>query len=85
MNHVGRARDLITFADGIQTAGLTDYAQRARAVAHDVLELHEQLQAERSTRTALQQRCDAQQQLLGQAAYQAAADPELADIPWPEC
>ena len=64
-----RARALILFADGVEQAGWADYAQKARDVAHDLLKLADQLEAERSARGALQARCQELQELIGQAAY----------------
>jgi isopentenyl diphosphate isomerase/L-lactate dehydrogenase-like FMN-dependent dehydrogenase len=49
-----RARDLIVFADGVEEAGFRMYAQRARAVADDLLRVAGDLRAERSVRVAIQ-------------------------------
>ena len=43
----------------------------ARSVAHGTLELAAALEAERSSRLALKARCDEQQAILGQRAYEA--------------
>lgn len=51
-----RARDLIVFADGLEEAGLITYAQRARMVARDALELLDELAGERSARRSIQER-----------------------------
>ena len=64
-----RARDLITFADGLEEAGLRTYAQRARATARDVLELGRQLRHERGARETIQAHRDRLDALLtGQEA-----------------
>ena len=63
------AQELILFADGAEEAGLTVYAQRARAVARETIWLADELEQERSLRQALQRRCDTQQELLGKRVY----------------
>jgi hypothetical protein len=72
---IERARELIVFADGVEEAGLPQYASRARMVAHDALELAEQLDAERSARQALQARLERTERLL--LARGLEPEPEL--------
>lgn len=48
------ARALILFADGMEEAGYSEYARRARVVAHATLELTDQLHAERAARRAVE-------------------------------
>lgn len=48
------ARELITFADGVEDAGHPDLARRSRNVARETLWLLDQLSAERSARRAFQ-------------------------------
>lgn len=48
------ARALIAFADGMEEAGYTEFARRARTVARATLELAEQLADTRSALTAMQ-------------------------------
>jgi hypothetical protein len=69
-----RARALIVFADGLEASGAdgtVDYARRARAVADDLLRAIDALEAERSARRALQERCERQQELLGRRVLEA--------------
>ena len=56
---VERASELIVFAYGYSaaTGGDAELAGRARMAARDVIELAEALEAERSARVALQERC----------------------------
>jgi len=68
-----RARDLITFADGVEAAGMTTYAQRARVVAHDTLKLAEQLRGERRLRIAMQNQRDEARRLFLEHSRKAAA------------
>lgn len=49
-----RARELITFADGLEDGGMTDTARRSRAVARETLELVDAVRSERSARQAAQ-------------------------------
>jgi len=65
------AQRLIVFCDGIECAGLDDYASRSRVVARQSLALAEALDAERSARVALQARCLRQEEILGRRAYEA--------------
>lgn len=60
-----RARDLISFADGCEEAGLTVYAQRARVVAGDLLQVAEDLRAERSVRVSIQAERDRLYERMG--------------------
>jgi hypothetical protein len=67
-----RALELIVFCDGLDDAGqFPDLARRARAVARDLLETLDMLEAERSARRAMQERCEAQQAILGERVYDA--------------
>ena len=59
-----RARDLLTFCDGLDEGGLPLDARKARAVARDALELAEQLAAARSMNDALQGERDRLRDLL---------------------
>lgn len=55
-----RSRELVTFADGLDDAGMHDSARRLRLASYDVAELISWLRAERSARVAMQakyQRC----------------------------
>lgn len=58
---VQRAQDLLVFADGIEEAGLANYAHRARLVAQDALRLAEQLDMERRSRLEQKQRDEARE------------------------
>jgi hypothetical protein len=50
-----RARELIAFCDGFDEGGLyPEFTRRARMVARDMLELADQVDAERSARRAAQ-------------------------------
>jgi hypothetical protein len=64
------AHDLLVFCDALEEAGMPQLARRSRLVARDLLEALELLEAERSTRTALQERCRRQQAILGRRAEQ---------------
>jgi hypothetical protein len=67
-----RARELIAFCDGLDESGLLpDFARRSRVVARELLENLDLLDAERSARRALQERCDRQQEILGKGVYDA--------------
>jgi hypothetical protein len=67
-----RARELLVFVDGIADAGgCPDLRRRTRVGAQDTLDLLGALEAERSLRVALQDRCEMQQELLGRRAYEA--------------
>lgn len=68
-----RARDLIQFADGLDEGGFPHFAAKARMVARDSLDAVAELEAERSVRRALQERCERQQDILGKAVYRALA------------
>jgi hypothetical protein len=69
-----RARDLITFADGLEEGGFPDYASRARATARDALELAEQLEAARSMNDALHADRDRLRNLLAQGSEDIARE-----------
>jgi hypothetical protein len=62
-------RAFVVFCDGAEQGGLVDYARRGRAVARLLLDAIDELEAERSVRVALQERCETQQAILGRAAY----------------
>lgn len=66
-----RANRLLVFADGFEDAGHPELASRSRVVARDVLRLAEELEAERSTRQAMQSQRDEALEILGQHAYEA--------------
>jgi hypothetical protein len=66
-----RARDLVVFCDAIEEAGFPELASRSRLVAGDLLDALDMLDAERSARRALQERCERQQAILGRQADQA--------------
>ncbi len=65
-----RARAFIEFCDGLEEAGLVDYARRGRLLARDVLELAGMLEAERSARRQFQERAERLQAIVGKAAYE---------------
>jgi hypothetical protein len=75
---VRRARELLTFADGVEEAGLVRFAQKSRVVARDALDLAEQLSAERSARVAMQAARDRCLALLMARISPSAADVETA-------
>jgi hypothetical protein len=66
-----RAQNFVVFCDGLEQAGLTDYARRGRVVARDLPRACDELDAERSARRALQERCEAQQSILGRRVREA--------------
>lgn len=66
-----RAHDLVAYCDGLEQAGLDDYARRGRVVARDLLRALDELHAERSCRQQLQARCEAQQEILGLRVVEA--------------
>jgi hypothetical protein len=70
-----RARELILFADGLEEGGLVAYAQRARVVARDLLQVAGELRAERSVRGSIQEQRNAFERL---AANWAAGSDETA-------
>jgi hypothetical protein len=86
-----RARKLLVFLDGVEAAALVycgdgnephaalDLARRGRTVARDLIAAEHQLEAERSLRVTLQQRCDTLQAIVGDAAYQACIAGERRD------
>jgi hypothetical protein len=63
-----RARELIVWCDALTDAGLDETARRARMVARDSVELADTLDAERSARRALQERCERLQAIIGRQA-----------------
>jgi hypothetical protein len=52
------AAELILFADGLEAAGMVEYARRARVVARETIWLVQTLTAERSARKAIQKSRD---------------------------
>jgi hypothetical protein len=66
-----QARDLLTFAEALEDAGMTEAARRSRLVAQDCLWLVGLLADERSARAAMQAARDEAVDLLGQRAYEA--------------
>jgi hypothetical protein len=75
-----RARELIAFTRGMEEAGFPDFPQwtrLSRVVARDVLELDEQLDAERSARLAIQARADRLEKLFLARSETAAAKTRL--------
>jgi hypothetical protein len=67
-----RARDLIVYADGVEEAGLENYARRARDVAREVIWLVEEVARERAARALIQERCDELRRLLAKRRKEAA-------------
>jgi hypothetical protein len=59
-----RARDFVSFCDGLEQAGLDEYARRGRVVADDLLQALQALDAERSARRAIQERAERLEELL---------------------
>ena len=68
---VARARSLLERTHYDDAASVPERVTDARAVARGALELAAALKGERSARRALQARCEAQQEILGRAAYEA--------------
>jgi hypothetical protein len=66
---VARARDMLEFADGVEDAGHADTARRSRAVARDLLELADELRAERSARRAMQTNYERALAVIGRRGY----------------
>jgi hypothetical protein len=50
---VARAKNFVVFCDGLEEAGMRFYARRGRTLARDVLELHTQLAAARTSLEAM--------------------------------
>lgn len=69
-----RARDFVVFCDGIEEAGLVQYARHGRDVARLLVEALDALEAERSSALALLARCERQQAILGKRADDAIAE-----------
>lgn len=67
-----RAALLLLETDLFQEAGLGQLAATARMVARDVLDLSEELAAERHARVTLQQRLEKAQAIFGRSAFHAA-------------
>lgn len=68
---VTRAWALLSRCGGIEEAGMPVMAAETRVLCRALLETIDELTAERSARIALQDRCNAQQAILGRAVYQA--------------
>jgi hypothetical protein len=49
-----RVAEFLLFADGVEDAGLVEYARRARVVARDLDDALDELAAERSARVSIQ-------------------------------
>lgn len=58
------AHDLILFADGAEEAGLVAYAQRARCLARDTLQIIGELRDERRLRIVMQDQRDRARELM---------------------
>lgn len=65
------AHDLVVFCDGFEEGGFPELARHSRLVARELLAALDALEAERSVRVALQERCETQQQILARRAYEA--------------
>jgi hypothetical protein len=65
---VARAHELIAFCDGLEDAGQADTARRSRMVARDLIEIAEQLRAERSACSAAQANYERCLNILGRQA-----------------
>jgi hypothetical protein len=50
-----RAREFVTFADGLDESGMHDSARRLRLATYDLNDLVDELRAERSARVAMQE------------------------------
>jgi hypothetical protein len=59
-----RAEAFVQFCDGMEEAGLGEYARRGRVVADDLLQALQALDAERSARRAIQERAERLEELL---------------------
>ena len=64
-----RAAALVAFAEGLDQAGLTELARRARLAAGDVVELADEVESERSARLAMQTNYARCLNIIGRAAY----------------
>ena len=64
-----RANELIAFMNGFEEAGLPQAARLSRVVARDLLEVLDQLYAERSVRRAMQENYERCLSIIGKAAY----------------
>lgn len=58
MNPRELARDFTTFCDGVETAGMSAYAQVGRVVADELVRALNDLDAERSARVSAQERAE---------------------------
>ena len=68
------AYDLILFADGVEEAGYPDLARRSRIVSRELLEIANDLDAERSARVAIQKARDEAVGILANQAGEALAE-----------
>lgn len=70
------AQAFVAFCDGVQAAGMTDYAQRGRDIADRLVRALDDVAAEQSARIALQERIATLeaivQRLHGEREQQAA-------------
>ena len=58
------ARSFVDFCDGIEAAGLPEYARRGRLLARQLIESEEALAAERSARKAMQAEAERLREIL---------------------
>jgi hypothetical protein len=73
-----RARELITFCDGIADAGFEGLVRRSRAVARDALVLAAELETERTARQKIQADRDRLLTMLADKAGRALKEKRLA-------
>jgi hypothetical protein len=67
------AEDFIEFCNGLEEAGLPEFARRGRVVARLLIEAVDELDAERSARRAIQERAEGCEEILRRRAGEAAA------------
>lgn len=58
------AEAFVAFCDGAEEAGLVEFAQRGRTIARELLDALDMLDAERSARRAMQERCERLEEIL---------------------
>lgn len=63
-----RARELVTFCDGMEDCGFETFARRGRVVADDLLRALERLRSEHAARVKIQEDHERALQLLGNRA-----------------
>ena len=66
-----RASAFWNYCRGLEALGDATTARDGRALVDSLLQALDAVEAERSVRVALQERCEVQQDLLAKAAYQA--------------